>query len=386
MTRLLPYAAFVAALALAFTYPCSPARAESTGVRWDRDTGRWSAERANDWYKEQGWPTGANFVPSTASNQLEMWQAETFDPTTIDRELEWAKGIGFTVMRVFLHDMAWKADPAGFEERVERYLSIADKHGIKTLFVLFDSCWDPRPMLGPQKDPVPGIHNSRWVQAPHVDIQKDPARYKELKPYLTSVMTRFKNDRRVLGWDLLNEPGNFSRNYEEGWKPTDKEAAHLILLGDAFDWAREINPSQPLTAGVWISVGRRTNPIPPLDKLMLERSDIITFHSYDPLPKVETAVTWLKQSGRPIICTEYMSRGSGSTFETILPYFKDQQVGAINWGLVSGRSQTIYSWSSWEKPSTEEPNPWFHDVFRKNGAPYSENEVALIRKLTGAAR
>lgn len=351
-------------------------------VDWASEQGRWTAERANAWYAQQAWPAGANFVPSTASNQLEMWQEATFDPETIDRELGWAAAIGFNAMRVYLHDMAWQADPAGFEQRVDRYLAIADKHGIKTMLVLFDSVWDPYPKLGPQQEPVPGVHNSRWVQGPHLDIQKDPARYDELKPYVVAILGRFKNDARVLAWDLLNEPGNPVPQYEEGWSREDKEAAHLILLAKIFDWAREVDPAQPLTAGVWVGVGNRTNPVHPLDKLMLERSDVITFHTYRPLPDAKRAVEWLLQSGRPIICTEYMARTAGSTFQEILPYFKEQRIGAINWGLVDGRSQTIYPWKSWEAPFTQEPDPWFHDVFRKDGAPYDQSEVELIRELT----
>jgi hypothetical protein len=345
------------------------------------EQGRWTAEKANTWYAQHRWLAGANFVPSTASNELEMWQAETFDPATIDRELGWAAGIGFNCMRVFLHDMAWKADPAGFEKRVDEYLSIADKHGVKTLFVIFDSCWDPRPQLGPQKEPVPFVHNSRWVQSPHIDLLKDPSRYDELKPYVIGILKRFKDDKRILGWDLLNEPGNFSTNYDEGWKAKDKEAAHLILLGKTFDWAREAGPSQPLTAAPWLNAGSHSKTVPPIEKLMLERSDIITFHCYDKMPAVEKVVAWLKNSGRPIICTEYMSRGSGSTFDTVTPYLKEQNIGAINWGLVSGRSQTIFPWDSWKKKYTEEPDPWFHDVFRKDGTPYRAEETALIRKL-----
>jgi hypothetical protein len=283
--------------------------------------------------------------------------------------------------------MLWTADAQGFERRIDEYLAIAGKHGIKTMFVLFDSVWNPCPKLGPQEEPVPGVHNSRWVQSPHIDVQKDPGRYQErLKPYLTAVLTRFKDDSRVLAWDLLNEPGNPVPQYDDQWDQKEREAAHLILLEKLFDWAREVNPSQPLTAGLWVNVGRRTNPVPPLDRLMSERSDVITFHSYDPLPAAKTAVTWLKNFGRPVICTEYMSRGSGSTFETILPYFKEQNVGAINWGLVAGRSQTIYPWHSWEKPISGEPDLWFHDVFRKDGTPYSTAETALIRTLTGVTQ
>mgnify|MGYP001338117835 CR=1 FL=1 len=208
-------------------------------VRWWLDDGRWSAEKANAWYAKQPWPAGANFAPSTASNQLEMWQAETFDPAAIDRELGYAAGIGFNVMRVFLHDMAWKADPAGFEKRVDQYLAIADKHGIKTMLVPFDAVWNPYPKIGPQEEPVPGRHNSRWVQSPHVDVQKDPGRYEEqVKPYLTAILTRFKDDPRVFAWDLLNEPGNPVAQYEDNWDQKEREAAHLILLGKLFDCAR----------------------------------------------------------------------------------------------------------------------------------------------------
>lgn len=380
---------FLAGLTLSgLLFAAGCARAESGGVAWDNEEGRWSTARANEWYARQPWPAGANFVPSTASNQFEMWQAETWDPETIDRELGWAAEIGFNAMRVYLHDMLWADDAEGFEKRIDEYLTIADKHGIKTMLVLFDSVWNPFPKLGPQEEPVPHVHNSRWLQSPHIDIQKDPSRYDELKPYVMGVLTRFKDDPRILAWDLFNEPGNPTPQYEpkEGWSRKEKEDAHLILLDKLFDWAREADPSQPLTAGVWVDVGRRTSPVPPLDRLMLERSDIITFHTYSPLPAAQTAVEWLEASGRPIICTEYMSRGSGSTFETIMPYFKEKNVGAINWGLVNGRSQTIYPWDSWDKTYTAEPDPWFHDVFRKDGTPFNEEEIALIKRLTGKTK
>jgi len=355
-------------------------------VDWTKDTGRWPVEKANEWYAQQPWIVGANFVPSTASNQLEMWQAETFDPETIDRELGWAAATGFNAMRVFLHDMLWAADAEGFEKRIDTYLSIADKHGIKTMLVPLDSVWNPYPKLGPQEEPVPHVHNSRWVQSPHLDLQKDPSRYDELKPYITGLLKRFKDDKRILAWDLMNEPGNPVPQYEEGWTREEKESAHVILVSKLFAWAREVNPSQPLTAGIWVDVGNPKRAAVPLDKLMLENSDVITFHTYGPLPDAKRAVEFLVQSKRPVICTEYMSRGSGSLFEVILPYFKEQQVGAMNWGLVNGRSQTIYPWDSWNKKYTAEPEPWFHDVFRKDGTPYDPKETELIKRLTGTGK
>jgi hypothetical protein len=346
------------------------------------DIGRWTADRANQWYVTQAWLVGANFVPSTAINQLEMFQADTFDPETIDRELGWAANIGFNTMRVYLHDLLWTQDKEGFLHRTDQYLAIADKHGIKTMLVLFDAVWDPHPKLGPQREPKPGVHNSGWVQGPHIDILKDEMRHEEVKPYVIGVLSRFADDARVLAWDLYNEPGNKNVLSYGNLEPPNKVQLGQSFLEKLFTWAREVNPSQPLTAGVWLNPGGRTDPPHPLDALMIENSDVITFHSYMPLAGTKNAVDWLQTFDRPIICTEYMARAAGSRFETILPYFKAQNIGAINWGLVSGKSQTIYPWGSWNKPLAKEPQVWFHDVFRKDGSPFDEAEVTLIKSLT----
>ncbi len=343
--------------------------------------GQWSTERAAEWYAQQDWLVGANYLPRTAINQLEMWQADTFDPETIDQELGWASDVGFNCMRVYLHDLLWEQDADGFLERMDQYLGTADKHGIKTMFVLFDSVWDPHPKLGTQREPTPGVHNSGWVQSPHIEILKDPARYKDLKPYVVGTLTRFKDDPRVLAWDLLNEPGNRALPYRKDEPENKAELCHAFLE-NVFAWSREANPSQPLTAGIWDGPGFHTDPVTPLDQLMIDHSDIITFHTYMRLQPSKRAVEWLQSYGRPLICTEYMARGAGSTFEAMLPYFKAQNIGAINWGLVSGKSQTIYPWASWSKPVEGEPEPWFHDVFRPDGSPYDANETNLIRSLT----
>jgi hypothetical protein len=349
--------------------------------------GRWTAEQANSWYAKQPWLVGANFVPSSAINQLEMWQAETFDPETIDRELGYAQSIGMNTMRVFLHDLAWREDQNGFYLRVDKYLEIADRHHIKTLFVIFDAVWNPNPHPGKQPDPVPGVHNSGWVQSPGRAYLESSAKQEQLKPYVTGLLTRYKDDPRVLAWDLFNEPDNPNRQAygRDGEKieldEADKTKFAAQLLEKTFAWSREVHPSQPVTSGVWL--GDYLSHPTALQRLQLEQSDIITFHNYGRADELRTCIIGLQKLGRPVLCTEYMARGNHSTFRDNLPVLKEFSVAAWNWGLVSGKSNTIYPWDSWVKPYTHEPKIWFHDVFHPDGTPFSVAEVQLIRNLSG---
>lgn len=342
--------------------------------------GRWSQEKAKQWYDQQPWLIGTNFAVSTAINQLEMWQADTFDPKTIDRELGWAADMGMNTHRVFLHDLLWQQDSEGFLKRIDQFLSIADKHNIKTMLVLCDSVWNPHPKLGKQPEPKPHLHNSGWVQSPHIEILKDIQKQNSLESYYKGVMGRFKDDKRVLIWDLYNEPGN--RNKDDGITVQEKEAMCLIMLKKMFTWARQINPSQPLTAGVWMNewVGHKATEI---NRFMLANSDIISFHSYSQIERTIERVGSIKPFGRPLLCTEYMARTAGSGFAEHLPYFKNNKIGAYNWGFVAGKIQTQYPWESWKKTYTAEPEVWFHDILRPDGTPYRQSEVDLIKSLTG---
>lgn len=370
-TRLLVLAPLFGSVLLA-----GPARAEP----------RWTAEQANAWHRKTGWLVGANYAPATAVNQLEMWQKETFDLPTIDRELGWAQSLGFNSMRVFLHDLLWKQDPQGFMQRMDQFLAVADKHKIGVMFVLFDSVWDPHPHLGTQRAPTPHLHNSGWVQSPGAEILRDPARFESLKGYVQGVIRHFGKDRRVHAWDLWNEPDNSNGNSYRAWEVPDKGNVVLPLLQKVYGWAREVNPEQPLTTGVWLGDWSAPEKLKPWEKFQLEESDVITYHDYGDLASQQRRVEWLKRYGRPILCTEYMARPMKSTFDTHLPFFKTQDVGAYNWGFVSGKSQTIYPWDSWNKRYTAEPPLWFHDIFRTDGTPYREEEVKLIREVTGAAK
>ncbi|MEW4566904.1 cellulase family glycosylhydrolase [Tautonia sp. JC769] len=357
----------------------------------DRAPGRerWTPEQANAWYDGLPWLVGCNFNPSTAINQLEMWQADTFDPETIDRELGWAEDLGFTSVRVYLHHLLWEQDAEGFLERLDQFLDIADRHGIGVMFVLFDSVWDPHPRLGPQRDPAPGLHNSGWVQSPGADDLMSPEREPLLVHYTVGVISRFKDDPRVHAWDLWNEPDNtndnsYGRNNLDR-EPEGKRERTLELLERCFTWARSANPSQPLTSGVWIGQWSDPDRLSPTERVQIEQSDVITFHTYDPVDRAAQCVENLRRYGRPLLCTEFMARPQGSTFDPVLGYFKDQDVGAYCWGFVAGKSNTIYPWDSWQDPYESEPPVWFHDIFRPDGTPYRPEEVSYIKRLTGRA-
>jgi hypothetical protein len=347
--------------------------------------GRWPEQKAEAWHQKVGWLVGCNFMPSTAINQLEMWQAETFDPVIIDRELGYAEGLGFNTARVFLHDLLWTQDREGFLDRMEQFLKLADKHHVKPIFVFFDSCWDPDPKLGRQHEPRPFTHNSGWVQSPGRDYLAHPERLDELKDYVEGVLVHFRDDPRIAFWDLFNEPDNLNNNsYGKVEDPRKKEAA-LLLLGKVFLWSREADPSQPSSSGVWKGDWSPSSALGDFEKIQLNESDIITFHDYGRPEHVRTSIASLRGYHRPIVCTEYMARPAGSTFDPLLGIFKSEGVGACNWGFVSGKTQTIFPWDSWTKAYTSEPPLWFHDILRKDGTPYKPEEVRYIRHITMGA-
>lgn len=357
---------------------CSSLQAESRAA-----TSRWTEQQANDWYAQQPWLVGSNYIPATAINQLEMWQADSFDAQRIDLELGWAESIGFNTMRVFLHDLPWQQDAAGFRQRIDTFLSIAAKHHIRILFVLFDSVWDPNPQLGKQRTSTPGVHNSGWVQSPGAAALKDSAQWPRLEAYVKGVVGAFAYDSRVLGWDIWNEPSNTNvPAYRENELPNKKEIVRE-LLPKAFAWAREAGATQPLTSGLWEGDYAKSEKLDPIAKIQFEQSDVLSFHNYSKPAVFKKQVRELEKYHRPVICTEYMARPRKSTFAGILPIAKANKVGAINWGLVAGKTQTYLPWDSWQKPYTDrQPKVWFHEIFRTDGTPYRAEEVSLIKRLT----
>lgn len=354
------------------------------------DGTRWSQAEANAWYQRQPWLVGSNYIPANAINQLEMWQAETFDPERIDLELGWAEAAGINTMRVFLHDLLWQQDAEGFKRRIDTFLQISARHGIKPMFVLFDSCWDPDPALGPQRPPIPGVHNSGWVQGPGTAALDDPKQHARLEAYVKDIVGTFAKDERILAWDVWNEPDN--RDGGSGYY-TPRESKRKFervaeLLPKVYAWARSQKPSQPLTSGVWHNPDwSRKASLNAIERIQVEQSDVISFHSYAWPEDLEQRIGQLQGYGRPLLCTEYMARGAGSTIDGSLPVAKRHNVGMYNWGFVDGKTQTRFPWDSWERPYTQNPPTlWFHDLLHGDGKPYRAREIETIRALSKAPK
>ncbi|MEI8040748.1 MAG: hypothetical protein WCL11_05025 [Verrucomicrobiota bacterium] len=328
--------------------------------------GQWPAAKATEWYSRQPWLAGCNFLPSTAVNDVEMWQGDTFDPATIDRELGWARQLGFNSIRVFLNFVVWQDDAAGLKKRFDQFLGIGRKHGISVMPILFDDCnfADREARTGKQPGPEPGIHNSQWVSSPPLKMVTNTAARPALKRYVKDMVRTFAKDQRVLLWDLYNEPGNSKMGN-----------ASLPLVEAAFAWARSCAPMQPITMGVW------SDGPPEISRRQLELSDIISFHGYGSIVSLKGGMPYMRSFRRPVICTEWMARTFGSRFESHLPYFKSERIGCWNWGLVTGRIQTCFPWGS--PRGATMPGLWFHDILYADGSPFSAQEARFIKGITG---
>lgn len=329
---------------------------------------RWSEKQAQEWGEKTPWMAGCDYITSDAINQIEMWSKDTYDEKQIDKELTWAEGIGMKTLRVFLSSVVYDNDAKGLKKRMDNFLSICQKHGIRPLFVFFDDCWNAESKYGKQPEPKPGVHNSGWVQDPSVSLRSDTAAlYPKMEKYVKDVLKTFGKDDRILLWDLWNEPGNSGHGLST-----------LPMLRRVVEWAREANPSQPVSIGLW----KFTKDFAPLNAFLIENSDIITYHNYNDSTDHKTCIRYLQMLNRPLVCTEYMARRNNSTFQTIMPILKREKVIAINWGFVSGKTNTIFAWDE-PMPNVKEPRLWFHDIFRQDGTPFSQKEVDFIKTMTG---
>jgi hypothetical protein len=328
--------------------------------------GRWSAEKANQWYAKQPWPCGFNYIPANAISYTEMWMPYCFDRELIDKELALAEGIGFNCVRVVLPFVVWEHDPEAFKKRLNNFLEVCDKRGYKVMFCLFDDCAfgsDEKlkdPWYGKQPPVLEGWYASGWTPSPGHRMVRDPSTWPRLEKYVTDIVTSFKDDPRVWVWDLYNEPTNGGLG-----------DVSLPLAEKVFRWARAAAPSQPLTLATWNGNGK-------LNELIFQNSDILTFHNYGDAAKVRSHIQSLKKYGRPLINTEWLNRGRGSTVDNCLPLFEKENVGCMHWGLINGKTQTDLGWG-W-RPGRPEPEVWQHDLFHGDHTPYDKEELELFRR------
>jgi hypothetical protein len=329
---------------------------------------RWSEAAAWRWYRRQPWLVGFNYIPSTAINTTEMWQKSSFDLPTIKREMNIAGSVGFNCARVFLQYLVWQSDPQGLKERMNQFLRVTSSHGIKVLWVLFDDCrfgGIAEPFLGKQPAVVPGEYSYGWTPSPGPSRVVNRSDWPQLRKYVSDITRTFRSDPRVLAWDLYNEPGN-----------THMGNKSLPLLTAVFRWARRAKTSQPLTVAVW---DRGLTELKEIDATILANSDVITFHNYGDRRFLLPEIAGLTKTGRPLICSEWMARETGSTIANILPIFYQRHVGSMLWGLVNGKTQTNYHWGS--KAGSPPPALWQHDLFHGNLKPYDPSEIALLKKF-----
>ncbi len=343
---------FVGATALSAA-EAAPVAAERSDAA---DGQRWPTETAWAWYRKQPWLVGFNYIPATAINTTEMWQKDTFDPATIDKEMALAQDVGFNCARVFVQYLVWEGDSAGLKDRLEKFLAIANRHGIRTMFVLFDDCnFSPfsDPFPGKQPDPIPGKYAHAWTPSPGPKRAHDPKCWPKLKEYVQDIVGTFSQDARVLAWETWNEPLD--------------DRAPLALVEASFAWARQVKPLQPVAATDYGSTQMR--------ELVGRLSDYVSFHNYSAANELEVEIKELLKSGRPVLCTEWMFRPYDSVPATCLPVLAKYRVAALHWGLVNGKTQTHLHMRPTGKPS----DVWQHDIFRNNHTPYDDKELAVFR-------
>jgi len=330
---------------------------------------RWSVQRAQEWNNRQPWFCGFNYIPAYAINYTAMWDKSTFDALAIDRELTLAEKSGMNVLRAVLQFAVYEDDPAYFLKTLDVFMDICKRHQIKFMPALFDDCvfgitHDPK--TGKQPEPLIGWYAWAWSPSPGHSLVIDEKAHARIEKYVSAVIGRFKDDQRIALWDLYNEPTNGGLG-----------SASFPLLKKVIAWSRAINPSQPLTVGIWNHDKR-------LNDIAMAASDIISFHNYGNREILQNQIAELKEFRRPLICTEWMNRPAGSLISTNLPVFFDEKAGCMLWGLVNGKTQTDLPWG--HRPGDPVSAIWQHDLYHSDFTAYDPAEIDLITKLVAAAK
>ena len=360
---------------------------------------RWSIEKINEWYEKQPWLRGCNFMGSDCANRIDQWQSLGFEERliTADRELALAAETGMNTIRIILEYIVWRDEHDGFMERFERYLATAARHGISCMVVFGNDCMPPktegwRPLQLGEQPCDWGYHGGRknsqhgTFNIPGYHLLDEPEEAERHYQWVREIITRYKDDPRIIVWDLFNEPGNSNRG-----------SMSLPHMKKFFEIAREIDPIQPLTVGIWAfpepmtSVVNLRESLSEIQKYALDNSDLITYHCYGSLERNVAIIKALKKYGRPIVNTEWLARPLGNNVEEMYPLFYSNDIGCYMWGLVAGKYQTYEPWNGiWDRYE-KDPNlnwdftKWFHDLYRPALRPYNPKEIELMKRIHALA-
>ena len=354
---------------------------------------KWSKERAWEWYNNRPWIRGCNYMSASCANRVDQWQSLHFDKylKETEAELKLMRELGYNSVRLILEYVVWEKEHDVFLKNFERYISLCNSYGISCMIVLANDCMPPKtelwkmPSIGEQSYDI-GYHGGRKhsqhgrhnAPAPHYYLDENDSREKYFE-MVREIVSLYKDDARILMWDLFNEPGNSNRR-----------GITMPNLKRMLDEVRKINPSQPLTIGAWWCGDDRcfNNEI---DQFALESSDIITYHNYGKYEEHIQVIKYLKGLGRPIMNTEWLARCTGNTVFENFPLFYLENIGCYNWGFVAGKYQTYepyeghWQWYNDDKHADIDFTKWFHDLYRPSHRPYDPRETELISRLCALA-
>lgn len=349
---------------------------------------RWSESQAWDWYEKKPWVMGINYVPSITLHAVELWQEDTYPEVieSVRKEFILMQDIGLNSVRMFLPFHIWFHEKEKFLERLDCFLDELASRNITMMPVLFNDCVG----FGRPKDITPHMshgwqqydigHHGGHKKNPFTGEQEqigwclwdEPEWQETLEEYLIALLERFGKDERIYIWDLWNEPGNSNRH--------DRSIPYIKRV---FEIARNINPVQPLTAGVWSypeSYGVDDSvDVETVQRLALDESDIITFHQYEGIERVNRVVKQLQKEKRPMLNTEWLNRIQDNFVQDNLPLYYKERIGSYSWGLVAGKSQHFLPWDELWNHRQLPLNRWQHDLFDTFYTPYDKKELELMR-------
>lgn len=355
-------------------------------------SGKWSRDKAWEWYNSRPWIRGFNGYPSNCANKVAIWQEYNHDEVErqIEYEFDLAKKTGFNAVRAILSFEVWLYQHDSFMNNLERYLALASKYGIGVMIVLGNDCLVPKELyafkLGEQK--VDWGYHSGLKRGQHAGchtthgyaLHDEPEYAEKFIQMVNEISAKYAKDERILIWDVWNEPGNSMRG-----------DLSLEIMEKSFAAIRSHGNIQPATAGAYRYASHGQFRVDAKIELRaLELSDIVSFHCYQPVDDLVGIIEALREDyGRPIINSEWLNRIFENSIHRIMPIFYLENIGSFHWGLIQGYSQTyepvlpIYDMA--DADPKYDTRLWMHDLYHFNGRPYDKSEIELIQTLSKMA-